>query len=159
MPRQEAPSLISYKCFSEGGGLSVCRVRGKRGSLTPCRPSAGWHRSGKDLKKLPMSELGTISTRVQTGDKKAQRRSETWPRSHSMLSLEGGLQEPQPSKSFLHSPCSPDHDLVQSALTRAQCPSVQWESLGWDWMGMGARCLLGTLPHPRSLWDELIMCR
>ena len=133
LPRQEAPSLISYKCFSEGGGLSVRRVRGNRGSLTPCRPSAGWHRSTKDLKKLPVSELGTISTRVYNGDKKAQRRSESWPGSHSMLSLEGGLQQPQPSKSFLHSPYSADHDLVRSPLTKAQCPSVQWEPrLGLD---------------------------
>lgn len=42
-PRQEAPSLISYKCLSEGGGLSECRVRVSGRSLTPCRPSAGLH--------------------------------------------------------------------------------------------------------------------
>lgn len=40
LPRQEAPSLVSYKCLSEGGGLSECGVRVSRRSLTPCRPSA-----------------------------------------------------------------------------------------------------------------------
>lgn len=64
-PKQEAPSLISYKCLSEGGGLSACRVRVSRRSLTPCRPTAGLRCSGKDSWKLPMSGLGTISTQVR----------------------------------------------------------------------------------------------
>lgn len=134
------------------------RVRGNRGSLTPCRPSAGWHRSGKDLKKLPMSELGTISTRVHTGDKKAQRRSESWPRSHSMLSLKGGLQQPHPLRAFSTAPTLQIMTLLE-ALSLGHSAHLYNGSLGWDWMGMGARCLLGTLPALCSLWDELIMCR
>lgn len=53
LPGQEAPSLISYKCLSEGGGLSACRVRGSGRSLTPCRPSAGLRCPRKDSRKLP----------------------------------------------------------------------------------------------------------
>lgn len=52
-PRQEAPSLISYKCLSEGGGLSACRASRSGRSLTPCRPSAGLHCPGEDSRNLP----------------------------------------------------------------------------------------------------------
>lgn len=79
-PRQEAPSLISYKCLSEGGGLSECRVRVSGRSLTPCRPSAGCALLLKDSWKLPTSGLGTISIKVQSGETKALTRSEARPR-------------------------------------------------------------------------------
>lgn len=75
-PQQEAPSLISYKCFSEGGGLSVCRGRVSRRSLTPCRPSAGLRCPRKDSQKLLTSGIGTISAKVQTGETSTEKASE-----------------------------------------------------------------------------------
>lgn len=87
-PRQEAPSLISYKCLSEGGGLSECRGRQSRRSLTPCGPSVGLYCPGKDSWDLPMSGPGTVTAKIQTEETKAPRRSGDWPGSLSMQRLE-----------------------------------------------------------------------
>lgn len=112
-PGQEAPSLISYKCLSEGGGLSA-QSASQQEELNPLQALRGSRCPGKgeglaaQTPKVRDPGIGPIGAKVLTD---VQRRSEAWPRSHSVLSLEGGLQRLPPSGSFFCSLSPPGHGL------------------------------------------------
>lgn len=88
--------------------------------LNPLQALCGSVLSRKGLTETLLSKLGTVTAKIQIEETKAQRRSEAWPRSLSMQSLEGGLQQLQLPRSFFHSAKAP-------SLTRPQCPSIRWK--------------------------------
>lgn len=128
-PGQEAPSLISYKCLSEGGGLSACCLRVSGRSLTPCRPSAGLAALAKDSWGLPKSGIGTIWAKVLTEETEVRRRSAVWRKSHracrawkeasSSFDLLGAFSAASPLKGMAWAKAL--------SVTRPLGPSVEWE--------------------------------
>lgn len=111
-PGQEAPSLISYKCLSEGGGLSACGVRVSRRSLTPCELSAGRiSQPRKGRQSLPTSGIGALSAKVQTYDTEVPGKVRGLAKVTQHAEPGRRPQQLQPSGSFFCSPYPLGHDL------------------------------------------------
>lgn len=74
-PGQEAPSPISYKCLSEGGGSSASTVRVGRRSLTPCKLCGSQERIRRDA---PPQRLGPSQPKLQTEDTEVPEKVRGW---------------------------------------------------------------------------------